>query len=233
MMQTSPVDYSGHENLETMAAALRYNGWLTALVARHAGECRRILDFGAGTGIFAASLAARGYDVVAVEPDATLRGAIAARGIGVVDSLESVAPASFGFAYSLNVLEHIDDDVGVLRALHATLRPGGTLLLYVPAFPLLTTSMDRAVGHVRRYLRAELQSKLAAAGFEGARLRYADSLGFFATLAFKTADPGDGRIRLRPLVFYDRAVFPVSRRIDAITGRWFGKNLYAVARRPE
>jgi SAM-dependent methyltransferase len=231
-MQTSPGDYSGRENLETMSAAVRYNGWLTKLVARHAGSCRRLLDFGAGNGTFAANLAALGYDVLAVEPDAALRSAIAARGIAVVEALASVPPASFAFAYTLNVLEHIDDDDSVMRALHATLRPGGVLLVYVPALPLLMTSMDRAVGHVRRYRRAELRTKLAAAGFEPVRLRYADSLGFFATLAFKAADPGDGRIRLRPLILYDRAVFPLSRRLDAITGRWFGKNLYAVARKP-
>ena len=69
-----------------------------------------------------------------------------------------------------------------LRAVYRCLRPGGRFYLYVPAFPLLFSAMDRKVGHHRRYRLAGLTSQLQRAGFRVLRARYADSLGFFATL---------------------------------------------------
>ena len=74
--------------------------------------------------------------------------------------------ASFNYIYTLNVLEHIEDDAAALRSLHAKLTDGGKLLIYVPAFPVLYTSMDAKVGHVRRYTRDTLMTRVTAAGFQ-------------------------------------------------------------------
>ena len=57
-----------------------------------------------------------------------------------------------------------------------------------------------------------------------------DSLGFFATLLFKVGDNGGGDINRRALRLYDRAIFPLSRIVDSVTRRWFGKNLLLIAR---
>ena len=65
-----------------------------------------------------------------------------------------------------DVLEHIDDDLGTLRHLQSILEPGGYLVLTVPAHPLLFGEMDAIAHHRRRYGRAELGAKLAAAGLE-------------------------------------------------------------------
>ena len=114
----------------------------------------------------------------------------------------------------------------------AKLAPGGRLFIYVPAFPVLFTSMDAKVGHVRRYTRATLHASLTNAGFAIRTLRYADSLGFPATLAFKLFDNGRGDVNRAMLRFYDRLAFPLSRALDALTHRWFGKNLLALAVKP-
>ncbi len=110
--------------------------------------------------------------------------------------------------------------------------PGARLLVYVPAFPVLYTSMDAKVGHVRRYKRDTLARSVTAAGFEIERVEYADSIGFFATLVFRLMDRGTGDINPRMLKLYDRVVFPLSRALDVLTHRWFGKNLVLVARNP-
>jgi len=73
---------------------------------------------------------------------------------------------------------------------------------------------------------------VTAAGFMVESVEYADSIGFFATLVFKLWDRGRGDIDPRMLRLYDRVVFPLSRAIDRITHRWFGKNLVLVARNP-
>jgi len=120
----------------------------------------------------------------------------------------------------------------VLQAWGRKLKPGGKVFVYVPAFQLLYTSMDRKVGHVRRYTRGELTRKLERAGLRVTQSRYADSIGFAATLAYKLTDKGQGDINPRMLTLYDRAVFPVSALFDNVLGWLLGKNTYAVAVKP-
>lgn len=221
--------YSGADNLEVMSEAANYNRFLLDLVRGHARNGGRVLDFGAGGGQFALPLAELGFDVTALEPDDLLRNSLRGR-ISAVSGAEELADGSFQCIYTLNVLEHIPDDVGALRQLRRKLTNGGTLLIYVPAFPLLYTSMDTKVGHVRRYTRRTLVATVHAAGFTVESCCYVDSLGFFATLLFKVGDNGAGDINRRALRLYDRAIFPVSRIIDRVTRRWFGKNLLLIAR---
>jgi SAM-dependent methyltransferase len=229
MTPSAPTPYTGVENLEVMREAENYNRYLQSLVERHAAGAKRVIDFGAGSGTFAIPCAAAGFDVTAVEPDDRLRTMLAAARIRAVADVAALPDQGFEFAYTLNVLEHIEDDVEALRALRAKLAPQGSLFIYVPAFPVLYTSMDARVRHVRRYTRATLRSSLEAAGFEIVTMRYADSLGFAATLMFKALDDGSGGVNRRLLKLYDRVAFPVSRALDAVTHRWFGKNLLALA----
>jgi SAM-dependent methyltransferase len=224
--------YSGIDNLEVMAEAENYNRYLLMLVLRHAPHAERVLDFGAGSGQFAVPLAHLGMNVTALEPDDSLRARIASRGLAAVAAPEQLADGDFAYVYTLNVLEHIPDDVAALRQIHTKLAPGGRLLVYVPAFPMLYTGMDAKVGHVRRYTRRSLTAAATAAGFTIDRCTYVDSLGFFATLLFKAIGDGSGSINRTALRLYDRLVFPVSKVVDVLMRRWLGKNLLLVARRP-
>jgi SAM-dependent methyltransferase len=67
---------------------------------------------------------------------------------------------------AFDVIEHIQDDEGVLREIHLALRPGGTLVLTVPQHRWLWSEQDDYAHHVRRYTRHELQQKLRGAGFQ-------------------------------------------------------------------
>jgi SAM-dependent methyltransferase len=221
--------YSGVDNLEVMSEAENYNRYLLGLVRGHAPSGGRVLDFGAGSGQFALPLAELGFDVTALEPDELLLGRLRGRIAAVADP-DELADRSFQCIYTLNVLEHIKDDVAALRRLRSKLASGGILLIYVPAFPVLYTSMDAKVGHLRRYTRQTLMTAVREAGFAVESCSYVDSLGFFATLLFKVGDKGAGDINRRALRLYDRAIFPVSRLIDRVTRRWFGKNLLLIAR---
>jgi SAM-dependent methyltransferase len=224
--------YTGIENLEVMREAENYNRYLQSLVERHAAGAKRVIDFGAGSGTFAMPCAAAGFDLTAVEPDDQLRALLETAGITAVADAAALPNETFEFAYTLNVLEHIENDVEALQVLRTKLVPRGCLLVYVPAFPVLFTSMDLRVRHVRRYTRATLRCSLEAAGFEILELRYADSLGFAATLLFKAIDNGRGDVNRGLLRLYDRLAFPVSRALDVLTHRWFGKNLIALAAKP-
>ena len=217
--------YSGVDNLEVMQEAVNYNRYLLTTVREHAPQRGRVLDFGAGGGQFAVPLSQSGMDITALEPDHLLQQRLRAQGIRAVGSTHELADTSLDYVYTLNVLEHIDDDAAALRSLHSKLIENGRLLIYVPAFPILYTSMDAKVGHVRRYTRTTLMARVRAAGFQIDRVAYADSIGFFATLLFKLIGNKQGNVSLGALKLYDRLVFPLSRALDLLTQRWFGKNL--------
>src|SRR4030095_14650287 len=101
-----------------------------------------ILYFGGGNGEFARPIRALGYDVSAVEPDPALRGRLTEAGIGTAADVTHLPDGSFRYIYTLNVLEHIEDDAAAARELRAKLSDGGTLLVYVTAFPLPYTRID-------------------------------------------------------------------------------------------
>ena len=222
------ASYGGRENLEAMEAAVNYNRSLVGLVEAYLPRAARVLDFGAGSGTLTRLLRDAGFDMLALEPDGALAGALESDGIPVEPRLDSIPDGTLGAIVSFNVLEHIEDDAAALRSLHAKLCAGGRLLLYVPAFPLLYSSMDRKVGHFRRYRRRGLVSLLERSGFSVEAARHLDSLGFIAALAYRFAAPGDGVLQASAVRTYDRFLFPVSRMVDRLTAGAIGKNLFAV-----
>ena len=232
MAHDACAPYAGRENLEVMQEAENYNRYLLALISRHVQPGGQISDFGAGVGTFAVPLRERGADILCIEPDAGLQGELRRAGLRVCGDLRGIADASLDLIYTFNVLEHIADDRGTLRALAGKLKSGGRLLIYVPAFAVLFTAMDRKVGHLRRYRRAPLMALVRDAGLTVDDARYADSLGFFATLAYRALGRADGSIDRRALRAYDRLIFPLSRACDRLLSPWVGKNLMVVASKP-
>lgn len=232
MPENPDQEYTGVENLEIMAEAINYNRFLHQVISARARSDDQIVDFGAGSGTFARPLREAGYRVCCIEPAPELRVRLASVGLSVRDDLATLADASVDYLYTLNVLEHIEDDRQVLRQFHRVLKPSGRLLIYVPAFAVLYSSMDRKVGHYRRYRRPDLVARTMEAGLRVTYARYVDSLGFPASLLYRLTDPGTGRINRRALKAYDRMVFPVSRMLDRVTGRLFGKNLLLRAHKP-
>lgn len=83
----------------------------------------------------------------------------------------------FDTAICLNVLEHVDDDISSLAAMRGLLAPSGRLVLLVPALPALYGTIDRALGHHRRYTRAGLRDLLRATGFRSLHLEYFNLAG--------------------------------------------------------
>lgn len=225
-------EYSGRDNLDVMAYAKNYNQFLLNVVLSCVHPNQLIVDFGAGNGTFAAPLAHTAlkhrqpnYQIVCVETDPLLCKALQDQGLNVVNDLEQLADDSVDYLYSLNVLEHIKDDEAIANLWFRKLRAGGQLLVFVPAFQLLFTSMDHHVGHHRRYTRTLLTQLLKKAQFSITDSQYVDSLGVLATLIYKILDQGGGQVNVRMLQIYDQWIFPVSRLLDHVTKRVLGKNV--------
>ena len=152
-------------------------GWL-ADAARGAGAESTLLDVGAGTGGMLESLPAH-YDSVGVEYHAAGAAYCAQRGVRVVQGGLPHLPfadARFDYALSMDVFEHIEDDVAAMAEVHRVLRPGGRLITTVPALPWLWSRHDEALHHHRRYLRRHFIERLEAAGFRVHRCTYYNAL---------------------------------------------------------
>ncbi|MDX2073330.1 MAG: class I SAM-dependent methyltransferase [Alphaproteobacteria bacterium] len=221
--------YSGKETLEFLKEAVNYNRFLEEELLRFLAAADEALDFGAGNGEFALRLAAHGKRITTVEADPFLRETLATHGFTTMGHIEA-APTQQRI-YSLNVLEHIEDDAATLHQFHEKLQAGGRLFLYVPAFHCLYSDFDRAVGHHRRYTKKTLLDKLEKAGFAIRRAEYVDALGFICWFSMRNL-PGD-KTKLNPAMvkLFDRLVFPASRIIDRATKHLFGKNLLVIAQK--
>jgi SAM-dependent methyltransferase len=224
--------YSGVGNLETMTEAVHYNQFLQKLITDNLSKSGRVLDFGAGIGTFDDELRRQGYELECLEIDEALVDGLKERGYTVWSDTQQIKDETINSIFSLNVLEHIEDDGAVLQELLRVLAPNGKLLIYVPAFMLLFGSMDRKVKHFRRYRKSPLVAKLKAAGYAVPSARYVDAVGFMAALAFRFVGNPKGDLNPGMVRFFDHWVFPLNKLLDPIFGNILGKNVFVIAQKP-
>lgn len=222
------TEYVGTDNLEVMVKAINYNTFLIDLVVASAKPGDLILDFGAGIGTFAERLKKLGLNVCCLEPDPKQAALVRLAGLTTFNNLSEIADGTIDYVYTLNVLEHIEDEHAALTELYRKLRPGGRLLAYVPAFQVLYSRMDKKVGHYRRYTKDSLARVVRNAKFSIVSTGYCDSAGFIATILYKLFGDRTGGVDVRALLTYDRLIFPLSRRADVFLGSYIGKNCFLV-----
>ncbi|HEY4002811.1 MAG TPA: class I SAM-dependent methyltransferase [Candidatus Xenobia bacterium] len=141
-----------------------------------------ILDFGCGTGGNLTTLRKYG-DVTGVDVSKQAVEACRRDGFENVIRIKPNVPLpfadqSYNLITTLDVLEHVDDDVAALRDLHRVLTPGGLLVVFVPAYEFLWSEHDEALQHKRRYLASYLHARMNVAGFQVLKRTYAISLSF-------------------------------------------------------
>lgn len=235
-----PKDHAGVETLEILAEAPQYNRWQFDMVAPWLG--RRILEVGAGIGNMSEEfLEGRPDLLVVTDTDEFYRARLAERFAGrpevVVEAL-SMPDLSAGprFAeYRLdtviatNVVEHIEDDLGTVRTMRSLLVPGGRAVILVPALQSIYGTMDRELGHFRRYGPSRLRLLLERAGLQVEHLRWFNRVGVFGWW-FNGRVRKVSRIPLDQLRTFDRMV-PLLR-LERFLPLPFGQSLIAVGRAP-
>ena len=201
---------------------------------------RRLLEIGCGTGNVLEALARFG-DAVGVEYDPALRAVGQAAGLdvraGALPDAIPIADAWADVVLLLDVIEHVDDDLAALRAARRVLRPGGVMLITVPAYRWLWSGHDVALGHRRRYTAGTLRAVVGAAGLSPAHVGYFNTL-LFPVIAgvrlVKRAMGGGAHDLHRPAEPLNRAltaVFAFERHVALRPGLPFGSSLLAVATR--
>ena len=221
--------YLGVNVLEQLDSSINYNNYLKKRLKSNLKDKSNVLDFGTGLGTMSSMLKEENIEAKCVEIDRDLKTRLESLGFTVKADIGEYTDGSFSFIYSLNVLEHIEDDFKTLRDMYTKLKPSGVLYLYVPAFNVLYSSFDKKVGHYRRYSKGNLRDLLIKSGFEIKKSEYVDSLGFFAALAYKLLGNKSGDLDSSKVRFYDKFIFPISKKLDFFFSGFLGKNLEFVA----
>lgn len=224
------AEYLGTSHLVATQSLVHYNDYVFKLATRRFPKNGEFMEFGPGLGDFTGRFRKAGILIDVVEIERQFHPVLARLARKVASSLDEL-PGPYDAILSVNVLEHIEDDQAALRQLYSKLKPGGLISLYHPAGPSLYGQLDKLVNHYRRYDREEMIRKVQAAGFVIEESRYVDSLGWLVMFIYKLFGIGDGNVTPWSMKLYDWTVFPISRVLDPLVGRSFGRSIFVLARK--
>ncbi len=172
------LDQEGLDTLETLAGAHRFNRWMYDTVVAHL-QPGLVIEVGSGIGNLSRYFLEAGWSMTLSDVRENYCGYLEAtfsgeKGLLDIVKLDLVHPdfelvyaehvGKYDNLYALNVIEHIEDDVLALRNCRKLLRPGGRLVILVPAYQWLYNSFDKHLFHFRRYTRATLAKAFLEAG---------------------------------------------------------------------
>jgi SAM-dependent methyltransferase len=213
-------------------AAPNYLRWIADLCRPHLGKS--VLEVGAGNGSIT-QLFADGRRVLATDVSEGCVAALEERfrhtptvEVAKADVRTVELDERFDSVLMINVLEHIEDDVGTLASVQRFLRPGGSIVIYVPALNGLYGRWDLKVGHRRRYSRWRLGEVFREAGLESIELRYVNILAIPAWAAFSRTSVD--RTARGSLTVWDRTAVPLGRLLESRIRMPIGLNLLGVGR---
>jgi glycosyltransferase involved in cell wall biosynthesis len=229
----------GRGVLNNLTGTPQYLSWLARTVRPYLGDS--VLEVNAGIGNLSGRLMARRLMYVAAEKDPLHLHALRNRFLRtpnvVVRRIDPEVPQDlagmeegFDTVLCLNVLEYLDDPAAVLRTLGATLKPGGRLVVLAPNGPSLFGSMDRSMGHKRRYSEASARQLLESEGFVVEKSSQFNKAGAPPWWIYSRLT-GRRHINKPVLKIFDKTVW-LWRRLDHFLP-WSGLSLIVVARKRE
>jgi len=221
-----------------MATAHRYMDWMLSPFKSYLRG--NIVEVGIGHGSYYERLAPLGkYWGVDID-ERSIRaakerfpdGQFARVDILQADFIVDLLPAKADSIVSINVLEHVSDDSIALKNLVGALKPGGRLMISVPAMMGLYNDLDRLAGHHRRYCVGDFRRMLLGLPVQVEKLCYFNPIGGvgwwvnrFRRHASLNSDAVNGQIEL-----FERYALPLSRLLDPLTRRFFGQSLICIVR---
>jgi SAM-dependent methyltransferase len=222
--------------LEALESARRYNRWIADLTLPYLGDDP--VEIGSGTGNSAELWLESGLPAITtteIDVDSLRRLHDRfdddTRVRVTTMNLEDAPNGDHSAVVALNVLEHVADDFGALRGAVRLVRPGGLIVIFVPAFPFAAGRFDRMIGHHRRYTIGTISRAFAHAEIELESVRYVNAPGlvaWFLGVRVLGLVPSDGPL----LRMWDRLVIPVARKLEARRNPPFGQSVLAIGRSP-
>jgi SAM-dependent methyltransferase len=222
--------------LEALTEARNYNAWITSIMEPFLGDDP--IELGSGLGDQAQLFLERGARRLTVSDLDTNRVAglklrfagdprVAVRHL----DLTAAPTGDHSAALTVNVLEHIEDDLEALRGGARLVRPGGAVVVFTPAFEFAMSRFDREIGHYRRYTKAKLRERFTEAGLRPEKVHYVNAPGLIAWVSMMrllSRRPQAGRA----LRAWDSGVIPLTRRLESRIRPPFGQSVFGVGRVP-
>lgn len=230
-------EYDGRD-LELASFQKKYHEWILSVFRPYLGK--RVAEVGAGSGNFSELLLREPIEeLVAIEPSRAMyerlqaliaRDPRASCKNGFFTDISGEYQDHFDSIVYVNVLEHVEDDLGELKRVYGALKRGGHVCIFVPALKWLYSEHDKAIGHHRRYYKKELVARVREASFEILEARYfnfAAILPWLVVFKWLKRKPSSGSVSV-----YDTLVVPVSRVIESVVPLPIGNNLLLVGKKP-
>jgi len=228
------------KDLRIMVNAINYRAWIYSQFGKYLGQ--RIIEIGGGIGNFTELFLNREL-ILTVDTDNSCVEYLKER----FHNHKNVIPLKMDVAcpeildlshynpdtvVCINVLEHVKDDAKTLSYMFKILKKSGRLVLLVPAFPFLYGTIDRTVGHYRRYTKKELKEKLIMSGFDIKKIFYMNSIGmigwFLNNRLFLKKEESPVQV-----MFFDRFIVPWLKSIEQCIRPPFGQSLVAICEKNE
>lgn len=228
--------YKNIRTLEILEGAENYNSWIASRLKPYIKS--PALEIGAGTGNISyyfthlKELVLTDIDedlVASLRLKFSKKRKIIFEVLNVASNLGKISN-TFNTIYSVNVLEHIENDEKALRNMHRMLNKSGTLVLLVPAKRIAYNDLDRSLGHFRRYEKEELRKKIEKAGFTINELEYFNVTGLLSWILRNYISNSHAELKGSQVKYFNWVV-PILRLIEPRQGLPFGISLIAVARK--
>ncbi len=222
--------YQATDILEALAYGVKYSryqcNFLEAEIKKFNSKTVKILDFGAGIGTYPDMLKDLGYRVDCVEKDPDMIKILKKNHDKVYDDISQVKE-KYDVIYSLNVLEHIEDDTKALADLKACLKDKGEIIIFIPAFNIIYNKLDARSGHYRRYRTKDFHKLAENTKLKLVKVRYSEPIGFMMAFLYRIIG-GSDTINPKSMSIYDKFLFPISVFFEPLTRKAFGKNILGI-----
>ncbi len=228
------------QSLESLSSADNYYDWIQESIEPYLGK--HSCELGAGSGTFTKQIAEKVDTLVALEPDKNsfefLTSEFANDGERVrtihagAEALVDLRENSLDSVVLMNVLEHLEKHKSVMRELARIVKPGGHIIIWVPASELLYSPFDMSVGHFRRYSKPELKALALDSGLQIVNIQHVNLLGSVAWAGVaKLGRQAPTQSKLTSM--WDNHIIPRVQRIEKSVSVPFGQSLLSVTRVPE
>ena len=223
---------NSHQILEQATGLNHYNRWVISIFKQYFGK--NILEVGSGLGGLSQYFPKTNITLSDLRSDyfKYLKKRFDYKTLKL--NIEKESPEkllnSFDTIFSSNVFEHIKNDESALNNCFRLLKSNGNLLLFVPSRPEIYGSLDKTMGHYRRYTKEELTKKAKQAGFEIIKIKYVNLPGYF-TWWLRGRFPGKSNSDNLLAKMFDTIITPFLY-LEKYFPVPFGQSLILVAEKP-
>jgi SAM-dependent methyltransferase len=228
---------NGKSTLEVLEFAKNYNKWIATKILPFLSE--PVLEIGAGTGnitefvLQVKHVFITDYDkklLTFLKKKFNKKKNLSIYSLDIENAILKTHRNYFSSIYAVNVLEHIKNDEKALCNIRSMLKPGGRIVLLVPAKKAAYTRLDKELGHFRRYEKKELLEKLQRSGYAVEKIEFFNIVGLISWFARDKIDADHTKLKFYQIALFE-GIIPVLRTVESLIKVPIGISLIVVGRK--